>query len=160
MGIVIIILAVAALSECSALFLPDGKTKKLLSFVYAAAAVFSIACGIKNAAAGWVSSSLFNQKIFETENYEYYDENLKEKYSEYYVLRAKNALEKEGIGLIDAEVYYGGNGGNIFPEKFIVKLNDLVIISGNEHINISLKAQAALEKLFSAEKIEVVIKNE
>lgn len=150
----------ATLAECSALFTPDGKTKKLLSFVYAAAAVFAIASGIKNAVLNSGLSSALNKNTFETKNYEYYDENLKEKYSAYYISRAKTALKKEGIGLTFATVVYGENGGGIFPEKFIVKVEDLVIISGNEHINISLKAQAALEKLFSAEKIEVVIKDE
>lgn len=161
MSVIIIIISLAGVSELAAILAPEGKTKKLLNFIYAVVAVFAVASGVQEAFLG-ISGTLFlgGQNSVQTALVEKYDENLSDFYSNYYFSKAKTALKKEGIGLIYAKISLGRDSGDFAVKKIEINVSDLVIIGENPHINISQRSKEILQTLFSAEKTEVFISDE
>lgn len=139
---------------------PEGKTKKLASFIISATAVLIIA--------GAVGKAVFNGSeaydfVFSSEYSDVFDkyscdnEGLRVCVANAYISRAKKAFLSEGLLLENAGVSFGENNDGVLPEKFIINCGDVVIIDENEHINIALKSKACLNRLFGGEKIEIVI---
>lgn len=152
--------AAAILCAVIGVVIPEGKTKKLASFIVSATAVLIIA--------GAVANSVFNDSkddgyLFSSEDssvfskYSCDNENLRIYVANAYVLRVKKAFLNEGLLLENAGVWFGKNNEGVLPKKIIINCTDVVIIENGAHINIALKSKACLEKLFSGENIEIEI---
>ncbi|MDY4187096.1 MAG: hypothetical protein SOX77_04530 [Candidatus Borkfalkiaceae bacterium] len=169
------VIAIAGLSVVYAVagtIMPGGKTKKILSFCLSCAMVLAVSgtvnravSSIKNvayvgAAKTGAEESGDGDSDFGVGKFGEFscdNERLRIYVANAYILRAKNALKKQGISLKNAAVSFGENNDKVMPEKFIINSQDLVIIGENEHINIPLKCKELLEKLFYGENVKVII---
>lgn len=168
------IFAVTGLSVvCAAVgsVMPDGKTKKTLSFCLACVMVLVIGGAVKQSVVdvknGFsVINSSENSKndgensvltVGKFNDYSCDNEKLRVYVATTYISMAKSALKKQGILLENAAVSFGENNDKVVPEKFIISSNDLVIIGENAHINIPLKCKELLEKLFYGKNVTVII---
>lgn len=152
--------AAAVLCAVIGAVMPEGKTKKLASFIVSATAVLIIAGAVANSFFnganndGYVFSNV-DSDVFS--KYSCDNENLRVYVANAYVSRVKKAFLNEGMLLENAGVWFGENNEGVLPKKFIINCTDVVIIENGAHINIALKSKACLEKLFSGENIEIEI---
>ena len=175
-GFIIAVSGLSVICAAAGTIMPDGRTKKILSFCLACAAVLIISVSVRQvisgAKSGDFSLSVFgetsdtdsasneNSAVFSAGRFGEYEcdnEKLRAFVAEKYIARAKNALTKQGILLENAGVSFGADNKKVIPEKFIVDSCDLVIIEKNEHINISLKCKEVLDELFVNEEVIVIV---
>lgn len=160
-GFVYAVTAASILFALLALVMPEGKTKKIISFVFSAAAALIVISAVSKGTSDGVSNNLFSEFSYENVFNEYScdNENLRIFIANEYISNAKKSLLDEGIVLENAGVSFGEKNDGVLPEKFIVNVSDLVIIKNEEHINISSICETCkniLEQLFGGE-VEVVI---
>ena len=173
-GFIIAVSGLSVICAAAGTVMPEGRTKKILSFCLSCAAVLIISVAVKQAVSGVKEGDFSFGGIFgelsggvsETDGvfcagkfgeYECDNEKLRAFVAESYISRAKTALEKQGICLENAGVSFGADDKKVIPEKFIVDSCDLVIIEKNEHINISLKCKEVLDELFKNEEVVVIV---
>lgn len=160
-GFVYAVTAASILFALFALIMPEGKTKKIISFVFSAAAALIVISAVSKGAENEISYDLFSDFFYESAFNEYScnNENLRIFIANEYVSKAKKSLLGEGIVLENAGVSFGEKNDGVLPKKFIINVSDLVIIKNEEHINISLICEMCknnLELLFGGE-VQVVI---
>lgn len=160
-GFVYAVTAASILFALLALVMPEGKTKKIISFVFSAAAALIVISAVSKGTNDGISNNLFSEFSYENVFNEYScdNENLRIFIANEYISNAKKSLLDEGIVLENAGVSFGEKNDGVLPKKFIVNVSDLVIIKNEEHINISSICETCkniLEQLFGGE-VEVVI---
>ena len=136
--------------------MPEGATKKLLSYVISISIVLIIVTPIK----GVVLNGNETIELFET-----VELNVDESYlkfamacrDDYYKSVAKSKLVAIGVTLYDAQFIFDENVNGNNLKKILINSDNLVIKENIEHINIASMIKSTLADTFSIDEECVVI---
>lgn len=143
------VVAVAFFSYIAKILMPNGKTKKILTFILSAIAVLVIASPLVK-----IKDMTEVPTVDIDYEYEEFDEKCRQ---DFYLSMAKSKLKMINISLQSADFEFNDKNGEKTLKKINIYFDDLVIIGDNRHINISSETKKALADLFSLPEEDIII---